>query len=130
MSLPRNRQRPTIIYEPSSGVPGSLALLDTPLPPASAEAENPGRWLMDMQEKGEIGRVCVWDRPGYGFSEVLAGADLGNVADTLYQVLESLGEIKEAEGGVGFMLIGEGYGGRVIPFSNIVALANWRLVVC
>jgi pimeloyl-ACP methyl ester carboxylesterase len=102
---------PTIIYEPSSGIPGSLALLETPLVPSSVNATNPGRWLFDMQAKGHVGRVCVWDRPGYGFSEVLSSADLGMVADALYKVLDSQGEVKKAETGAGFMLVGEGYGG-------------------
>jgi len=102
---------PTIIYEPSSGIPGSLALLDIPLVPSSVNATNPGRWLFDMQEKGHVGRVCIWDRPGYGFSEVLSSADLGMVADALYMVLNYTGEVKTAEKGAGFMLVGEGYGG-------------------
>jgi len=86
-------------------------LLEIPLVPSSVNATNPGRWLFDMQEKGHVGRVCVWDRPGYGFSEVLSSADLGMVADALYMVLDYQGEVKRAEKGAGFMLVGEGYGG-------------------
>jgi pimeloyl-ACP methyl ester carboxylesterase len=98
---------PTIIYEGPSGVPGSLSLLEYPLPPANEGAENPGRWLWDMQSRGEVGRVCSWDRPGYGFSEMLSGADLGGVADALYQTLDQAGEIRDGQ----MLLVGEAYGG-------------------
>lgn len=112
---PRNSSRshaagslaPTILYEPPSGVPGSLALLETPLPPSDETAHNPGRWLLDMQERGEVGKVCAWDRPGYGFSDVLVHADLGQVTDVLWQALKEQGETKDSK----FMLVGEGYGG-------------------
>jgi pimeloyl-ACP methyl ester carboxylesterase len=63
-----------------------------------------------MQEAGHVGRVCVWDRPGYGFSEILDSADLGRVSDALYRVLDQAGEIAGAKK-AGFMLVGEGYGG-------------------
>ncbi|ORY34831.1 hypothetical protein BCR39DRAFT_132887 [Naematelia encephala] len=99
---------PTVLYEPPSGVPGSLALLSTPLPPAGESAENPGRWILDLQAAGEVGRVCVWDRPGYGFSEVMSTADLGDVADALWAALSEANEAKSS-----FALIGEGYGGLV-----------------
>jgi pimeloyl-ACP methyl ester carboxylesterase len=98
---------PTILYEGPSGVPGSLSLLEYPLPPANEGAENPGRWIWDMQKRGEVGRVCTWDRPGYGFSEMLSGADLGGVADALYQTLDQAGEIGSSQ----FLLVGEAYGG-------------------
>lgn len=112
-STPRKQPKklPTIIYEPSSGIPGSIALLDSVLPPSSVNATNPGGWLLDMQEQGEVGRVCVWDRPGYGFSEVLESADLGLVAEALYLALEAAGEVDIAKKGTGFLLAGEGYGG-------------------
>jgi len=114
-TLERNRgsrlktQLPTIIYESPSGVPGSLALLDIPLPPGSEDSENPGRWIFDLQQQGGLGRVCTWDRPGYGFSEVMSNADLGGVADALWLALDQAGESK----GRKFMLVGEGYGGWV-----------------
>ena len=98
---------PTVLYESPSGVPGSLALLGHPLPPSALDAENPGKWIYDLQEKGQLGRVCVWDRPGYGFSDVLSGADLGIVADALYDALRQYGELG---GKAGFILVGEGYG--------------------
>ena len=98
---------PTIFYESPSGVPGSLALLDVPLPPGTIEAENPGRWLFDLQQKGGLGRVCTWDRPGYGFSDVMSDADLGSIADALWLALDGAGETK----GRKFTLVGEGYGG-------------------
>ena len=109
---------PTVLWEPSSGVPGSLAILETPLIPASINSSNPGRWLFDLQEKGELGRVCIWDRPGYGFSEVMNGADLGKVADALYLALHSAQETKKAKKRGGFVLVGEGYGGWVILFAH------------
>jgi pimeloyl-ACP methyl ester carboxylesterase len=98
---------PTTLYESASGVPGSLALLDIPLIPSSEDAVNPGRWLFDLQTEGKVGRVCTWDRPGYGFSQVLGNADLGKVADALWLALESAGETEGRE----FVLVGEGYGG-------------------
>lgn len=111
LPLKQPKKLPTIIYEPSSGIPGSIALLDSVLPPSSVNATNPGRWLFDLQEQGEVGRVCVWDRPGYGFSEVLGSADLGLVADSLWLALEAAGEVDIAKKGHGFLLAGEGYGG-------------------
>ena len=108
LAAPRSSANvPTILYESPSGVPGSLALLDVPLPPGSEDAENPGRWIFDLQQRGELGRVCVWDRPGYGFSEVMNDADLGGIADALWLALNQAGEID----GRKFMLVGEGYGG-------------------
>jgi hypothetical protein len=101
---------PTILYEPSSGIPGSLALLDTPLPPSSG-GDNPGNWIVDLQKRGEVGRICIWDRPGYGFSDVLQGASLGSISDALYEGLKSLGEVDLAKKSGGFVLVGEGYGG-------------------
>ena len=100
---------PTVFYEAPSGVPGSLALLDIPLPPGSEDAENPGRWIFDLQQQGGLGRVCTWDRPGYGFSEVMSDSDLGGIADALWLGLDQAGETM----GRKFMLIGEGYGGYV-----------------
>jgi pimeloyl-ACP methyl ester carboxylesterase len=97
---------PTIIYESSSGVPGSLAVLDYPPIPSAEDAHLPGQWLFDLQDKGQVGRVCVWDRPGYGFSEVLGNADLGKVADALWLALKAHGETKSQ-----LALVGEGYGG-------------------
>ncbi|WVQ96013.1 hypothetical protein IAU59_003113 [Kwoniella sp. CBS 9459] len=115
-----NSSLPTIVYTSPSGVPGSLALLPSPLAPANEDAENPGRWLFDLEERGKVGRVCTWDRPGYGFSDVLSNADLGGIADALWEGLK-VGEIVTRENklkGKGFMLVGEGYGGLV---SRIVA---------
>ena len=100
---------PTILYESPSGVPGSLALLDIPLPPANEDAENPGRWLFELQKRREVGRVCTWDRPGYGFSEVMSDANLGGVADALWLALDGAGETVHP--GTKFLLVGEGYGG-------------------
>jgi hypothetical protein len=93
---------PTVIYNPPSGIPGSLALLQPP----DENTTYPGRWIYEMQDDGKVGRVCVWDRPGYGFSEVLAGADLGSVADGLWDALRDVGET----GDRGWLLVGEGYG--------------------
>ncbi|OCF43814.1 hypothetical protein I317_02256 [Kwoniella heveanensis CBS 569] len=115
-----NSSLPTIVYTSPSGVPGSLALLPSPLAPANEDAENPGRWLFDLQERGEVGRVCTWDRPGYGFSDVLSNADLGGIADALWEGLK-VGNIVSRQNkarGKGLMLVGEGYGGLV---SRIVA---------
>jgi hypothetical protein len=82
-------------------------LLDVPLPPSGPDAVNPGRWLFDLQTQGKVGRVCTWDRPGYGFSQVLNNADLGKVADALWLALKASGETRGRE----FLLAGEGYGG-------------------
>jgi len=96
-----------VLYEAPSGVPGSLALLDIPLAPASEDSVNSGRWLFDLQQEGKLGRVCVWDRPGYGFSEVMSNADIGGVADALWAALDTVGEA----GNTTFALVGEGFGG-------------------
>ncbi|RXK41819.1 hypothetical protein M231_00818 [Tremella mesenterica] len=101
----RRHDLPTILYEAPSGVPGSLAILN---PAVSLNNDDiPGRWIFEMQEKGEVGRVCIWDRPGYGFSEVLPRADLGDVVDALWLALEQA----EVTKNIKFVLVGEGYGG-------------------
>ncbi|KAK6908529.1 hypothetical protein I204_06509 [Kwoniella mangroviensis CBS 8886] len=107
-----NSSLPTIVYTSSSGVPGSLALLPSPLPPANEGSENPGRWLFDLQEQGKVGRVCTWDRPGYGFSDVLSNADLGGIADSLWEALSNAGMVRESKK-EGLIMVGEGYGGLV-----------------
>ena len=112
---------PTVLYEGASGVAGSLATLDYPLPPSDEETELPGKWILDMQEAGKVGRVCVWDRPGYGFSEVLGGAELGTISESLWLALD---EIKEKND---LVVVGEGFGGYVAflsvpPGANHVAL--------
>ncbi|WWC92749.1 uncharacterized protein L201_007708 [Kwoniella dendrophila CBS 6074] len=104
---------PTIVYTSSSGVPGSLALLPTPIPPANENAENPGRWLFDLQEQGKVGRVCTWDRPGYGFSDILTNADMGGISDSLWQALDNSGVIEESKKR-GLLMVGEGYGGLIM----------------
>ena len=103
---------PTVFYNSPSGDPGSLALLDAP----DENTTYPGSWVFALQEQGVIGRVCTWDRPGYGFSEVMSGADLGNVADGLWDALRGVGESAER----GWLLVGEGYGESVYPFSHPV----------
>jgi len=96
---------PTVLYESASGVPGSLATLDFSLPPSDGETELPGKWIFDLQEQGKVGRVCVWDRPGYGFSEVLGGAELGSIAESLWLALDKVKERND------LIVVGEGYGG-------------------
>ncbi|WWC95765.1 hypothetical protein V866_002631 [Kwoniella sp. B9012] len=107
-----NSSLPIIVYTSSSGVPGSLALLPSPLPPANEGSENPGRWLFDLQEQGRVGRICTWDRPGYGFSDVLSNADLGGIADSLWEALSNAGVIRKSKE-EGLIMVGEGYGGLV-----------------
>ena len=65
-----------------------------------------------MQEAGKVGRVCVWDRPGYGFSEVLGGAELGTISESLWLALD---EIKEKND---LVVVGEGFGGYVIFYQS------------
>lgn len=101
---------PTILYESASGIPGSIALLPLPLLPTTTEnATNPGRWLFDLQAKGQVGRICVWDRPGYGFSENAVGSNIGTTVDVLWEALKQAGEVDKAT--EGFTLVGEGFGG-------------------
>ncbi|KAI9639024.1 uncharacterized protein MKK02DRAFT_31286 [Dioszegia hungarica] len=109
--FPHNSSLPTILYESPSGIPGSLALFDHPVLETSASSRSyPGSWLFEMQQNGTVGKVCIWDRPGYGFSQILPGAELGLVADTLYTSLKSSGNIGKDEK---LVLVGEGYGGLV-----------------
>ena len=107
-----HKRLPTVLYESASGVPGSLATLDYPLPPSDEETELPGKWILDMQEEGRVGRVCVWDRPGYGFSDVLGGAELGTIAESLWLALD---EVKEHSD---LVVVGEGFGGYVFQVSD------------
>lgn len=81
-----------------------MALLDFAPIPSGEEAVIPGKWIVDMQAKGHLGRVCVWDRPGYGFSEVLGGAELGSIAESLWLALDHIGENGD------FAVVGEGFG--------------------
>ncbi|KAG9100962.1 hypothetical protein FS749_011470 [Ceratobasidium sp. UAMH 11750] len=83
------RDVPTVLYESMRGVPGSLG----------------GEWLVNLRETGKVGRVCVWDRPGYGFSDNSASAEMGHVSDALWQALQH----QEEEGP--YVLVGAGYGG-------------------
>lgn len=100
---------PTVLYEPPSGVPGSLSLLNAPLPPSGESAHLPGKWLFDLQAQGRVGTVCVWDRPGYGHSEVATDSEIGAVTDALWLGLDTvLGKTQIEQG---FVLVGEGYGG-------------------
>jgi hypothetical protein len=120
---PRKNQThfPTIIYEAPSGVPGSIAHLKParvpsstnpfpiPRPPnngtdISGSSPFPGSWVISLQKSRKVGRVCVWDRPGYGFSES-GPVELGMVADSLWEALGKAGEKGP------YLLIGDGYGG-------------------
>ncbi|CAE6455148.1 unnamed protein product [Rhizoctonia solani] len=83
------RDVPTVLYESMRGVPGSLG----------------GDWVVNLRETGRVGRVCVWDRPGYGFSDNGPSAEMGHVSDALWQALQHEGE----EGP--YVLVGAGYGG-------------------
>ena len=112
---------PTIIYEAPSGVPGSLAHVrparvknpynpfPQPTPPNNGTDINqvspyPGSWILSLQKARKVSRVCVWDRPGYGFSDS-GPVELGMVADSLQQALEKAGEKGP------YILVGDGYGG-------------------
>lgn len=120
---PRRNQThfPTIIYEAPSGVPGSIAHLKParvpsstnpfpiPRPPnngtdISGSSPYPGSWILSLQKTHKVGRVCVWDRPGYGFSES-GSVELGQVADALWEALGKSGEKGP------YLLVGDGYGG-------------------
>lgn len=48
--------------------------------------------------------MCVWDRPGYGFSEVLGSAELGSIAESLWLALDKMEETGD------LALVGEGFG--------------------
>lgn len=81
-----------------------MALLDFAPIPSGEDSVIPGKWIMDMQAEGHVGRVCVWDRPGYGFSEVLGGAELGSIAESLWLALDHIGEKGK------LAVVGEGFG--------------------
>ncbi|KAG9025179.1 hypothetical protein FS837_005061, partial [Tulasnella sp. UAMH 9824] len=80
---------PTILYESPSKVSGTEG----------------AEWLLDMRDRGDVGRVCLWDRPGYGFSDSSPDAEIGAIEEALWQALEKNGEKGP------FLLVGEGYGG-------------------
>ncbi|KAG8914070.1 hypothetical protein FRC00_000897 [Tulasnella sp. 408] len=82
---------PTILYEAPSKVSGTEG----------------AEWLLDMRDRGDVGRVCLWDRPGYGFSDSSPDAEIGAIEEALWQALEKNGEKGP------FLLVGEGYGGYV-----------------
>ncbi|KAJ9112734.1 hypothetical protein QFC22_006236 [Naganishia vaughanmartiniae] len=112
---------PTILYEAPSGVPGSIAFLPParvrnpnnpfpqPQPPNNGTEINqvspyPGSWIVALQAAHKVHRVCVWDRPGYGFSDT-GPVEFGQVVESLHQALERSGEKGP------FILVGDGYGG-------------------
>ncbi|KAJ9119370.1 hypothetical protein QFC24_005841 [Naganishia onofrii] len=112
---------PTVLYEAPSGVPGSIAFLPParvrnpnspfpqPQPPNNGTEINqvspyPGSWIVALQAAHKVQRVCVWDRPGYGFSDT-GPVEFGQVAESLHQALERSGEKGP------FILVGDGYGG-------------------
>ncbi|KAG8924101.1 ubiquitin-specific protease ubp2 [Tulasnella sp. 417] len=84
-------QVPTILYEAPSKVSGTEG----------------AEWLLNMRDRGEVGRVCLWDRPGYGFSDTSPDAEIGAIEDALWQALENNGEKGP------YLLVAEGYGGYV-----------------
>ncbi|KAF8753900.1 hypothetical protein RHS01_06632 [Rhizoctonia solani] len=51
-----------------------------------------GDWVVNLREVGRVGRVCVWDRPGYGFSDNGPSAEMGHVSNALWQALQHEGE--------------------------------------
>ncbi|KAG8963274.1 hypothetical protein FRC05_004790, partial [Tulasnella sp. 425] len=85
----RVRRVPTILYESPSKVSGTEG----------------ADWLLEMRDRGEVGRVCMWDRPGYGFSDASPDAEVGAIENALWQALEKNGEKGP------YLLVGEGYGG-------------------
>ena len=114
---------PTILYEAPSGVPGTIAYLPAarvpnpnrrlpyPQPPNNGTEINqvspyPGSWIVALQAAHKVARVCTWDRPGYGFSD-MGPVELGMVAETLHQALTTSGEKGP------FIVVGDGYGGLV-----------------
>lgn len=80
-------------------------------------------WIDSMQAKGEVGRVCYWDRPGFGWSDnAPSPMSAGNAADALSKLLnawkirtkervgEALVEINEKPA-AGWVLVSHGIGG-------------------
>lgn len=127
-----------VMYEPPSGVPGSLALLTEPIAPDGPDAVYPGQWLVRAQREGKLSKhatVCIWDRPGYGFSDVLPGADLGSIGLALTSALKAQG-VAALEASIAssrkvepdFILVGEGYGGlltRVFASAHPSSMAGF-----
>ena len=144
---PSKSTRPLVLmYEPPSGVPGSLALLNEPIAPDGPDAVYPGQWLVQAHKDEKLPKgatVCVWDRPGYGFSDVLPGADLGTISMALTSAIKAQGvsaleasdiESEASKGGKSkkedaqFVLVGEGYGGlltRVFGSAHPINMAGF-----
>ncbi|KAJ6264636.1 hypothetical protein Dda_0785 [Drechslerella dactyloides] len=62
-------------------------------------------WAHDAYVNGTIGRLCYWDRPGYGFSDVAPSPlSAGMVADALSEALAKIGEAGP------FILVSHGVG--------------------
>ncbi|EJU02534.1 hypothetical protein DACRYDRAFT_115593 [Dacryopinax primogenitus] len=87
------KQRPVMLYESMSGIPGTLG----------------GEWVFRLAEEG-VERACIWDRPGYGFSDSSPGSDVPHVTEALHSALKRMDESGP------FMLIGAGYGGLVTRY--------------
>ncbi|EWC45538.1 hypothetical protein DRE_05396 [Drechslerella stenobrocha 248] len=62
-------------------------------------------WAHDAYVRGSIGRLCYWDRPGYGFSDVAPSPlSAGMAADALSEALAKAGETGP------FILVSHGIG--------------------
>ncbi|KAK6349913.1 hypothetical protein TWF696_006173 [Orbilia brochopaga] len=77
-------------------------------------------WAHEAYVDGKIGRLCYWDRPGYGFSDVAPSPlSAGMVADALSEALAKLGESGP------FILVSAGVGSI---YSRIFAARHGRAV--
>jgi pimeloyl-ACP methyl ester carboxylesterase len=68
-------------------------------------AQDFSSWLIDLQNEQKIGRVCYWDRPGYGYSDSVSSPfSIGSAVDVLSSSLNDSPDTK-------YMLVSHGVGG-------------------
>lgn len=80
-------------------------------------------WATELTDRGDIGRVCYWDRPGEGFSDNAPSAltTISEQADMLYRLLEKSNEIDSTNG---FVMVGHSWGPLI---QRILASRHNRL---
>ncbi|KAF3907127.1 hypothetical protein ABW21_db0204619 [Orbilia brochopaga] len=77
-------------------------------------------WAHEAYVEGVIGRLCYWDRPGYGFSDVAPSPlSAGMAADALSEALAKIGESGP------FILVSHGVGSI---YSRIFAARHGKAI--
>ncbi|GAA98484.1 uncharacterized protein L969DRAFT_18205 [Mixia osmundae IAM 14324] len=107
----------TVLFDSDKGIPASVE----------------SSWAVDAMEhldgNGTAYRLCIYDRPGYGLSDVAPSAELAMTVRSLESALVQAGVMAEIQSAVplgsSFVLVGAGYGALV---SRVFAARNPSVV--